>query len=776
MSRDTGLTEADLQARLRQQLERVFPMFGGRFVLERQLRLRLGHREVTVDGMAPSGELRGRYDMIAELDGRPLLLAELKAPDVSLRDVDVQQALSYARTHQPPVPLVLLTNGVDVAVYRSYDGTPLEPASLDHESLETTLASAAALANAEVADAVRVLLGSSRPMWVALARQWSEDARRQLTGPIARLSSPIASGFVVPRVVCGEVEAHMRAGVPIVVVHGEPMSGVTSVLAQLSASAADEPRVLVPWPLRDILQHLANLLTRHIGLAVSKDDVRGWLNARRGLVPLTLILDGLPTVDFDELVELAEAGGLRLVLGMDTASLSRASLVAGRGQATALGRLAERVHVGLLDDVEFAEAERLIEAQLGSVFLTGAKHCLEFRRPRTLRGMLAGVPEASGVGDLRAVLPSVYNPQHLAQAGRGSATNHELFTDVGLLAKAFLDDVEQRAAQPDGAALAETWWAASVDMAAADRDLGSARVSRLLDSGLLAPLWSQPLGARYVIRLGDLLLYHIAQHWAGRLGGVTESADMVSVLDAILGTSQVIAGGEVAVACALADASYTSDATFGTAILTLLHRPPRHRSLADGAVVHVLIGGRADRRRLRGGAQLSGYVDTQAWLVLAHLAGLPLMFEGTEGPQALCWMLFDRVARHPALLRPPAPCRDAEPAGFHSHDLPRFGSVLCTQTGLVEPVLYSMWIQAHYGPAAFVELAQRAVAERDFVLSWRVYTVAQALVDSAEDNVRAAASAATAFVTLWWGPNFEALHGQRARTSCGAPASNGASP
>jgi hypothetical protein len=63
---------------------------------------------------------------------------------------------------------------------------------------------------------------------------------------------------------------------------------------------------------------------------VSKDDLRSWLNTRKGLLDVTLAIDGLPKEGVEELIDFANAGLLRLVLGMGTEVYQEASAVAGR--------------------------------------------------------------------------------------------------------------------------------------------------------------------------------------------------------------------------------------------------------------------------------------------------------------------------------------------------------------------------------------------------------------------------------------------------------------
>jgi Type I restriction enzyme R protein N terminus (HSDR_N) len=112
MSNDLVDNEAELQARLEPRIRAALPLLPAKIKLEHYLHIRLGHRSLTLDGAdLNKGTILGRYDVLVLVEDRPLILAELKAPDVPVTEDDVRQVLSYARVHQPLVPLVLVTNG-----------------------------------------------------------------------------------------------------------------------------------------------------------------------------------------------------------------------------------------------------------------------------------------------------------------------------------------------------------------------------------------------------------------------------------------------------------------------------------------------------------------------------------------------------------------------------------------------------------------------------------------------------------------------------------------
>src|SRR5947209_8686260 len=140
MSESRQLNEAELQSQLVARVRAALPLLPATIKVEHYLSLRPGRRAMIIDGKeVEKGTVQGRYDVLVALDVTPLILAELKAPDVDLTEDDVAQALSYARVHQPMVPLVLVTNGKEVRLLRTYDGKDLSPDDMEGVRLKAVL-------------------------------------------------------------------------------------------------------------------------------------------------------------------------------------------------------------------------------------------------------------------------------------------------------------------------------------------------------------------------------------------------------------------------------------------------------------------------------------------------------------------------------------------------------------------------------------------------------------------------------------------------------------
>ena len=314
-----SINEADFQAAIIARLREALPLLPANIRAERYLKLQLGHHQIAVDGSGKTKDIfKGRSDVVVFLDDKPLLLAELKAPSVAITDEDVDQGLSYARIHQPMVPLVLVTNGdqASTRLVLTYDGTLVSSDKVDAEGLEKILSAASSLARSSTEGAIRSLLGRDPKIWGAILKKWNAEEISSRTGAITDLHRAIAEGFQIPREAVGQIRKDVENGAEVVVLHGAPLSGITGTLIQLVEKLEDAPVLYVDRRSSgDILQFLSSRLTRELSMGVSRDDVRQWLITGQSLIGLTLVVDGIPAGELEELLHLAELKRLQLVFG-----------------------------------------------------------------------------------------------------------------------------------------------------------------------------------------------------------------------------------------------------------------------------------------------------------------------------------------------------------------------------------------------------------------------------------------------------------------------------
>ena len=542
--------EAELQARLESRIRAVLPLLPADIRLERYLNLRLGHHAILIDGADPEKQLvRGRYDLLVLHQERPLLLVELKAPDVPVNGADVDQALSYARLHVPFVPLVLITNGTTSILKQTYNGQDFDATDVAAGRLEAVLKSAAAAAAADAQDAVRTLLGCSNTSWSTILGNWNSDVRAGLAGEIDDFRRPIAQKFVVHREAVSQLEMTLVSGSRVVAVHGPPLSGVTNALAQFSESQSFGPILFVTGDAADVLLHIANRLSRELSFPISKDNVRGWLNTGRGLSQVTIVMDGLPLA-IDELVDFANAGLLRLVVGLGTDQFQKQASLGGRMQQTALGRHAVEVAIGPMSDSEFAAASQALDENFGAEFSNGAQYIPSLRWPRTVRVLAATLQKATSpkTANARRMLRPFVGPEILSGCAMAFVPDPSARFDWMKVAKAYLEDLKSNEGEPDW--LAATWGRPSVNPDTLEDVLGKTRFEQLRQQGFLS--WvDTPIGPRVMIRMEELLAHFVAEEWAGNLAQLRKDERLRTKLDELLGRAALMPLGDVALAAAI---------------------------------------------------------------------------------------------------------------------------------------------------------------------------------------------------------------------------------
>ena len=515
----------------------------------------------------------------------------------------------------------------------------------------------------------------------------------------------------------------------------------------------------------DVLQFIANRLSREVSFGISKDDLRGWLNSGRGLMGVTLVVDGLPRDGVDELVENAGAGLLRLVLGMDSETFRRSSTVPGRNQKSQLGRAAVAIELQPLSDAEFEVAVDVLDETWGALFFNGAQHNPQLRWPRALRVIAATLPTKAATpaetdGRIRKLMiVPLTGPMSLEACSRAFAAEPRLKFDLQVLARAYLVDVDQHANDPDW--LVATWGRPSVDPALLEQICGDARLERLRLQGFLSWVDTKELGPRILVRVEELLGHHVAEEWSAALVKHTDRDTLTGEIDRLLRVSEAIPAGEVVLAAALIRATEKNQAVLSVAIPMLIERKPTTSRLKEGAQVELLL--KDARICLHFGEGMDEEVvgNMQPWLVLSHLASLPMAVDGYHATANFSIFLTLGASSH-LLYRPPA-TELARVPGFHVHEIDGVGSVLCLRTGIVEPLLQAMLGHAHSHPDELIQLAQLAMDKKEVHLAWRVLTVALAAESSTDKAVEQAATGVAKVLKDWWGKALDVA--MRGRTS-----------
>lgn len=760
------INEADLQASIVARIQEALPFLKGKIRVERYLHLKLGHHEIKINGASTEKQgVKGRSDVVVFLDDVPLILAELKAPKVKITDDDIGQGLSYARLHQPMVPLVLVTNGTPGSTHliRTYDGSPVSADQADTAALLKVLASASELAAESVEGAIRGLLGSEPSVWREILQRWNHEGIASRSGAVGEFRRSIADKFQIPREAVKEVTDCLSDGTPVVVLHGPPLSGVTCVMAQLARNFPQVPCIYIDSrSAGDVLQFIANRLSRELSTGISKDDLRQWLNTGQSLAGLTLLIDGAPVGAVEELLDIAQAGLLNVVFGLDSWTWASLTTRPGRSEETSLARLAREVELTELSSDEFDDARKIIWDDFKATFLPGAEFVPDLRVPRTLRMVVSQIPVKNPRRNLAAesgdecvaavVIPPIPTYDILERASLIYGADPRLKHDLSRIASAFLADIRENGGNPEH--IVETFGAPSIDANVLEENVGEQRTQRLSDQGIIHWTDTRSLGPRVVVRLPELLAHHVSIQWTTELREMESDEAAVERLHQIVGLSHFVPYGDLSVAAAIA--RLKDGKRIYAVEQALLELAPQEGRLREGAVVELLT---TDKKgiRIHFGEGMDERVpgDMQAWLILSHLAQARADFGENESSVNI--VIFAGIGNSEDLIYSPPPGKFGEIPGFHFHEIPGVGSLLCPSSGIIEPLLQAMYFHALWRPKEFKHLVKHAIEEKEVFLAWRLSIVAGIVKSATDSSASAAALWADDTLKDWWRRTFDAV-------------------
>lgn len=743
--------EAELQARLESKLRDVFPCLPSQIKMERSLSLRLGHHQVVLNGV-PSQKvsIRGRYDALVCVDDVPMILAELKAPEVAIGEDDVNQALSYARLHDPMVPLVFVTNGNNSFLRNTFDNTDFDDSDFSADNLKDKLNAVAALAAATSEDAIRTLLGSSRESWATIFTSWSKEAIEALTGPVNDFRFPIPDSFSIQRNLVDDLERLISEGTKICVVHGQPLKGITNVLTQFTSRAVETPRLYVnSTSCPDVLQYIANRLSRELLIGVSKDDLRSWFNTGRQLLNVTIVLDRIPRDGFEELVEYAASELLTLVVGIDSEVHKKLSSVAGRMEQSLWGSISEELELEDFNDNEFRRALERLHNNFGAFFYNGSQHIQDLRSPRTLRVFVATLPPIPDEvqSDRALIMPPILGPFTLDACLRTFVSEASLKYDLRKLAEAFLKGAASHIDKADW--LIGSWGRPSLSPDIAEEMLGNERIERMRVHGFLSWIDIFNVGPMLLVRIEEVLAYFVSEVWTEELTCHESDSDIASAINHLGKLSIVIPSGDLALARAIYKASQKKSEILDTAIKHLMEQEPVTTKFQEGTQLEVLnTDGVRIRLHFGEGMNEEAVGNLDPWIVLSHLASFPMKIMGHELTANA--LIFSNLGKYSHMIHRPKPCQLDRTQSIHFHDIDGLGSYPCLKhTGIVEPLLQSMLLHSIRFPTELVSLAQYAKENEHWHLAWRVSCVAYCLGESVEGEVRKASEDSLEILKGW---------------------------
>jgi hypothetical protein len=125
--------------------------------------------------------------------------------------------------------------------------------------------------------------------------------------------------------------------------------------------------------------------------------------------------------------------------------------------------------------------------------------------------------------------------------------------------------------------------------------------------------------------------------------------------------------------------------------------------------------------------------NTHPWNVLSQIASYTIRSVGSPADPQL--MILATVGSYPNILIRPYPAPSKQTPGFHVHDISDHGSVLCHQSGIIEPITFAMQCGFYHVPKDMLKLCIFAQKQNLFFLAHRLNMAAISVGTCADEDV-----------------------------------------
>lgn len=758
----TSPTEADLEAEIHHAIARAFPWLPARSIHHQtKFSFTFVRKKIEVDGTEAS-RAEARSDIVLYNGDHPLAVLELKRAGVPLTPDDDAQGLSYARVLNPSPPLVVVTNGIDLHFIETHSGKQWQPAQRSELAFQALVTNAARVAAADRKQAIETLIGTNAVVWMQAVRHTAAETMEELSASWNEPARPFARGFLIPRRATAQVLRRATGGARLILVEGAPLAGKSNVLREISLRSEqlnDFATLYVEAGVGGgILQSLADALARSLAWPVTREEARSWLvrvshsSDRR----LLLSVDGLDSGDNDPRREIEDLSsttfgpGLSIIVAVDDATAGKLVTAHNGLTESAIGRRAQRVQVGPLDDREFQIALQVLRGHRIEL-MHGAQATPEFRQPWVLRAISALVIERieDAAPTLAVALPPLLSLDLIRHA-RERFTDHELRRLFKAVAKALL--VDTRDQKRDASLMLESLEINVVRRETLRQHVDATELTWLIDRGFVKPAIHASGDPVLFIRLPELLASELARLLADELVALVR-ADAQHAATWIADAASNLPIGDVIAAQAISDAAHRPGSLSFELIGALLETSPERQPVSaggrfathfpgvgpvelvfkeDGTAV-VDIDGHLHTIDLGDDGMSNTYTNIHQWLILSHLAAVPCAMETSEGLQRVDPGILLAVGTADIVLRKPG--GDHQMRAAPTHDVPGVGSMVCHEAGIIEPITNSIFRYLVHNGASANDWIDAALAEDSMPLLGRIHIALLQVASSANEEL-----------------------------------------
>lgn len=746
------MNEATLESRVNAEIQKHFPSIARvKITHQKYLTLRVGRRTDIKMGGLEQARATGRLDILLSFEDRPLAILELKDPDKSLTDDDRDQGRSYAKLLTPQAPLVIVSNGKDAKFYQTFDGAIWNPTNKDEEAVHSLFSHALSSAAVEMAEAIQLLMGKQPHIWKALFHKYTEAALRQLTGKINQYTHPLTMDFVIKRSVVSEIINSIADGDTLLALIGPPLSGKTNVISQFCMTADMEDIVPIYIDAQNtsygIFQHIANQFTREYYVKVDASDIRHWifhgiesLSGRLVIIidSWTAGISGTLKEDVDELISFLQPDlPISILLCMDDTAFQEIKTIPGRPTCSAIGRNAKVTQLNPLDDAEFESVYQLFYNKYQAVFHHGAQYNLDYRIPRLLR-LLADMVNQD---ESEAFVDRDYSKIKVLS----SVTNFLIFRSWDLyishpeiegffqdIARAYILDRVSRINDPTLSIMSHG--KGHIIREKAEEVIGHDKLNKMREMGHI-DIVRGPNGKVLILpKIPEFLAAAASYVIAAECLAIANKDGFDEAYSSLIKLSDSFPYGDVVGARAIFEISKKDYDLANNISNRLLEDEPEESHLSEGsrAMMYFEEVGKVNVYFGKGTDELV-IGNIHPWNILSQISSYAIRLgQSSVDPQL---MVIARVGSYPRTLLRPYPSSIRQNPGFHVHEITEHGSVLCHQSGIIEPITFAIQCGFYHVPKDMLRLCVFAKEHNLFFLAHRLNMAAISVEECVDDEV-----------------------------------------
>ncbi len=740
------MNEQEFQQHYSAAIRSILPTFQNNEVTsQRSFKIKFGHHNVLVDGNAPGERAKsGIYDLLLSINNKPIIMLELKRPELKLTDDDRDQGISYARLTDPITPVTVISNGSDFRVYDTFSKDCIDCESLKKDFLLTRVDQAAKLAKSEHKNSILTLIENDQRVLFNLLNTISEQTFKELTGESNDVTKPIINNFCVPRETLQTLQNAVTEH-QFVVLTGDAYSGKTNLLYQYYQKLVAEQEAILYINCIDFHYSIFRKLTNHIHsllrFPIDELKLKEWLLIHFNDYTdkkLTIVfdhirydIDAVMMADISELLDLFKMDGNQIIISTDQSNYQLLKRNNDRVLNTIIGNNFFEVELNGFSTNEFFTANQILDEQYNISFAWGAVYSDIYRLPRIWRLLINDATNERREG-YYALIKSIPGIEFLSIFKNTFQLDYELVGDFIKLIDAFTEGIEQ---VKTGRLKLMAANLGIILEPVALKYLDRKQLNRLIYAGYLERRAVPGFQWVLVTKMPELLAgYAVFSLKKKYLNWFKE--DFEDAYKSFISCCEFMPYGELVACRFISDIGNEGELDLFSELANRLYNdePILEVSTSEKDIeIYVQKAGKV-RIKLDEGVESKFMGNGFPYLILSQLLCTGIM--GEEGnPHNIRLELIGKLADRPLIIRKVD--RTFFHDGLETIELGRIGEVVKSNIGIVEPITQALYLNMLELPELFEDFFDDAMATKRFQLLHRIYTAARNAIHINTFNVAA---------------------------------------